>query len=53
MENTARLWRGCPLHSQKSGWISTTLHDLEAGEARNRHSATSMWGRAEQALAWL
>ena len=53
MESTARLWKGCPLHSQKSGWISTTLHDLGAGGARNGHSVTCTWGRAERALAWL
>lgn len=44
---------GCPLHSQKSGWVSTTLHDLGAGGARNGHSVTCTWGRAEWALAWL
>lgn len=40
MENTAKLCRGCPLHSQKSGWVSTALHDPEAGAARSSHSAT-------------
>lgn len=53
MQNTARRWRGWPLHIQKSGWISTTLHDLGARRARNGHSVICTWGRAERALAQL
>lgn len=53
MENTARLWEGLSFAQPESGWMSPTFHDLGAGGARNGHSVTCMWGRAERALAWL